>query len=483
MKFSLRTKSFLFISLLMIILCGSLIIANRTFIRRLVGDHFAEDARSVSDTVAATIDPEKVNDLCKAVVDIYRSADNKVTSDKWGTPEFDEYISLYKGIEEREDFIELRDWMRKVQEASSVDCIYIVWFMEDGQGSVYLCDAALEDACPPGCIDMIFSDNMPSMEDPEVGLMPYESITDEYGWLVTSASPIHYNGEVIAYAGVDVTMESIIAEQNRSTLYIAVLAIIITIILGVLGILIVDHYVVRPINRLSGIASTYKGVSAELGGLERNDFAMLDIKTGDEIESLANSMKKMERDLNDQIETLFATKQELMTTREQADIMNEMANRDALTGIRNKRGYDTEIQRINKEIVGGRTDVAIVMVDMNGLKNINDNYGHEKGDKVICSLCDVLCSIFKRSPVFRIGGDEFVVVVEHQDFINLDKNVDQFKACIEHNMTEEDLEPWERVSAAIGSAIYDPEQDCGIEDTLKRADELMYANKREMKKL
>ena len=481
MKFSLRKKTVLLISLLMIVLCAVGTLANSRFISAMISDHYADDSRAIADTVAAVIDAGQVKRLRDQIVGIYKVSDPKVRSDKWGSPEFEDYLSGYAKIEDQPDFIKLRDWLRVFQENSDIDSLYLIWIDPAEKNAVYLCDAANENACPPGCIDEIYPFNYAVLEDPEQGFMPYETDTQEYGWLVTAAAPIHYNGEVIAYATADVSMESIDEIERYYEKINMWIHIGLTVVMGIIGILIVNAWVINPINKLSEVASTYKGISDELGGLERNDFAMLDIHTGDEIEKLAESMKKMERDLNDQIETLFATRQELSSTREHADIMNEMANRDALTGIRNKRGYDTEIQRVNKEIMAGHTDVGIVMVDMNDLKQINDTYGHEKGDKVLCSLCDILCSIFKRSPVFRVGGDEFIVVVENQDFRNLDKNVEQFKACIERDRSEEDLEPWERTSAAIGSAIYDPDKDCGIEDTLKRADEQMYANKRAMK--
>lgn len=481
MKFSLRKKTVLLISLMMLAMCIVGILSNRGFIRDMIGDHYAEDSIKTAVTAASIIDAGKVAELLEQVLDIYYKTDNKVTSDEWGSPEFDAYIDNYRAVEESPEFIALRDWMRTFQENGDIDCMYLFWLDGELKNAVYLCDSAIEDPCPPGCIDPIYDFNYPTLDDPERGFPPYETNTNEYGWLVTSAAPIHYNGEVIAYVGVDIRMQDVVDIQNHYSLRNAVLYLVVTLILGAIGMIVVNHYVIKPINMLSDVARTYKGVSPELGELERNDFSRLEIKTGDEIEVLSESMKKMERDLNDQIENLFATRQELVSTREQADIMNEMANRDALTGIRNKRGYDHEIQRINKQVAAGRTAVGIVMVDMNGLKEINDNYGHEKGDKAICSLCDVLCSIFKRSPVFRIGGDEFVVVVENQDFKNLEKNAENFRACIEHSMNDTDLEPWERTNAAIGFAVYDSEKDLGIEDTLKRADELMYENKRAMK--
>jgi diguanylate cyclase (GGDEF)-like protein len=315
----------------------------------------------------------------------------------------------------------------------------------------------------------------------EHGVEPYETRTEAYGWLITAGRPIKYEGRTVAYAYADLSMDAVEAVINSYS-SAGVMAIIVCLVVVCLaGVLMMNEFVVNPIKKLTEVASQYKIETNEIGGLESSAFRDLDIKTGDEIEVLASSMKKLESDLNDQIENLFATRQELISTREHADIMSEIANRDALTGIRNKRGYETEIQRINKGIAMGNTKVGVVMVDMNDLKEVNDKYGHEKGDKVICSLCDMLCSVFKRSPVFRIGGDEFVVVVSNYDYANLESNVAKFKKSVDHNVHESELEPWERASAAIGYAIFEEDKDIAIEDTLKRADEKMYACKQEMK--
>ena len=481
MKFSLRHKFIVFIILFGVMIGTVSILLSRYIIEDLIVDQHEEEATRLAYTVAELIDAQSVYRLRESVMGIYEGAPDKVRSDYWGTPEFDAYMALYDRIEDTDDFKQLRGWLRNIQDINGVDCIYITWMDPPEKNGIYLVDAAAEDACPPGCIDEMYTVNYPTLDDPERGLPAYITNTEAYGWLVTVGAPIHLNGEVIAFACTDVSMEDIIADQNRASLICGAILLAITLIISLLGIILVEYRVVRPINTLSEVASSYHSVEQRLGGLEHNDFSRLEIKTGDEIEVLAESMKKMERDLNDQVETLFATKQELISTREHADILNEMANRDALTGIRNKRGFDAEIARLNERVVGGYSKVGIVMVDMNNLKTVNDTYGHEKGDKVICNLCDTLCSIFKRSPVFRIGGDEFVVVAENLDFDNLKANVDKFRSCIDHNTGNTDLEPWERASAAIGYAVYDPDNDCGIEDTLKRADEDMYKFKKEMK--
>jgi diguanylate cyclase (GGDEF)-like protein len=121
------------------------------------------------------------------------------------------------------------------------------------------------------------------------------------------------------------------------------------------------------------------------------------------------------------------------------------------------------------------------MVDLNGLKTVNDTYGHDHGDKYIIGACHLTCEVFKHSPVYRIGGDEFVVVLKDIDYLDRETLVEALRNRF--NALEGDLsrEPWERYSAAVGIAVYNPELDSSTDDVLHRADEAMYENKRACK--
>ena len=159
--------------------------------------------------------------------------------------------------------------------------------------------------------------------------------------------------------------------------------------------------------------------------------------------------------------------------------MDRAANIDALTKVRNKRAYDLEVQRVEQELRDGKTDVGIAMIDMNFLKRTNDIYGHEQGNASLQKLCQTICCVFRHSPVFRIGGDEFVVILENHDYENLDALKIEFEAEL-RKLNNPD-KPWESVSAAAGYALYDPAVDDGVESVFKRADEQMYERKKEMK--
>ena len=87
------------------------------------------------------------------------------------------------------------------------------------------------------------------------------------------------------------------------------------------------------------------------------------------------------------------------------------ANVDALTGIRNKYAYLEAEEKLNQSITkNNETRFAVVVLDINDLKKVNDTKGHTAGDEMIRAACRIICDTFKKSPVFRVGGDEFAVI-------------------------------------------------------------------------
>ena len=161
--------------------------------------------------------------------------------------------------------------------------------------------------------------------------------------------------------------------------------------------------------------------------------------------------------------------------------MNELAIRDALTGIRNKTAYDSEIKKLEWRMLDGFKEFGIAMVDLNYLKRINDTYGHEHGNAAIKNICHMVCVIFEHSPVFRIGGDEFVIILTGHDYEHIKEWVNKFNSELEELAKRDDLAPWEAVSASIGYALYDTDRDSSIDNVFKRADKAMYERKKEMK--
>ena len=156
----------------------------------------------------------------------------------------------------------------------------------------------------------------------------------------------------------------------------------------------------------------------------------------------------------------------------------EKAIRDELTGVRNKNAFQDYESDLQKKINADEIDeFAIVMCDLNDLKKINDTQGHKAGDKYIKDSCKMICRVYTHSPVFRIGGDEFVVVLFGEDYDNREALLEDFRNQIEENVKNESI-----IIVATGMAVYDPEKDDRVTSVFERADDLMYENKRNLKK-
>ncbi len=183
----------------------------------------------------------------------------------------------------------------------------------------------------------------------------------------------------------------------------------------------------------------------------------------DEVGRLTNTFKRLSGHMKDHISDL-----------------NKRAYVDALTSVRNKGAYTTYIEDMQKRMdEGGSQEMAFAVgvFDCDNLKRINDRYGHEKGDVYLKTASRLICHVFQHSPVFRIGGDEFSVILQNADYENREVLVEQFKAGMVEISASAKHE-WEEAHIAMGIAVYDSQRDRSVNDVIRRADESMYENKR-----
>ncbi|MBR1707201.1 MAG: diguanylate cyclase [Clostridia bacterium] len=469
MKFSLKKKTILLIVCIAAIISLLAIVIYDKGIHDVIELQYEERSIEITKLVAAELDAGRLSNVQRAIREIYDQSDNKVLSDQWGTPEFEAYVAEFASIEDMDDYQTLRADLRRMQDVLDVNCLYIVWMDAENKCNVYLIDAAYEDPCPPGCIDPVYAD-VETLEHPEVGYAPNITNTPEYGWIVATGMPVFdEQGEVIAFAAVDISMNNIMALQNRFLLFAALAFLVLTILVSIAGIALVNRFIVKPINTLSQAATQYKN--------NRKVFSELKMSRNDEIGVLAESMTHMEEDINGYINNLEQTTNDLITAQERAEEMNRAANIDALTKVRNSRAFSIESKKLNED---GRP-YGIMMIDLNGLKEINDTHGHEKGSISIKTVCRIICQVFAHSPVYRVGGDEFVVILQNNDYEERNQLIQSLSDAFRRNMEDDSLLPWERVTAAFGYAEYDPETDDGVSSVMKRADARMYENKKKMK--
>lgn len=153
----------------------------------------------------------------------------------------------------------------------------------------------------------------------------------------------------------------------------------------------------------------------------------------------------------------------------------DMANTDSMTGVRNKHAY-TETERfINGQIKSGELqELGVVVGDINGLKFVNDTQGHAAGDQLIRDACNLICEYFKHGAVYRIGGDEFVVILQGQGYESMSDAVSALNTKVEENIDEG------AVVVSIGHATLGTD-DRQLKDVFERADQMMYERKKELK--
>ncbi len=240
----------------------------------------------------------------------------------------------------------------------------------------------------------------------------------------------------------------------RPMLTYIIVAFLSVFVLAILYTFWVTHKIVTPLKKLTAAAeSVTSGVQ---------DVNLL-VESNDEIGVLS-------RVLSDTYAKI----------REYSIYINALAYRDSLTGIKNSTAYTEAIEMINKEINLGTPAFGVIVADINNLKKTNDIYGHEVGNDLIVHAARILADTFKTSSVFRIGGDEFVVVLRGKDLEKyhglIEKMDTAFSAdCI--TVQEEEIP----ISIARGVALFDPMIDRVYTDVFAKADHAMYMNKEDMK--
>lgn len=156
----------------------------------------------------------------------------------------------------------------------------------------------------------------------------------------------------------------------------------------------------------------------------------------------------------------------------------ELARRDELTGIKNKTAYKELEKSVQGNIDNGMDylEFGLVVCDSNNLKQINDTLGHAAGDEYIKSSARLLCDIFVHSPVFRVGGDEFIIFLRGTDFTCRLELMEKLRGQVLENKRT-----GTGVVLASGMSEYRSESDNFVSDIFERADKEMYEDKRRLK--
>jgi len=159
------------------------------------------------------------------------------------------------------------------------------------------------------------------------------------------------------------------------------------------------------------------------------------------------------------------------------EILRSLALMDDLTGLYNRRGFMALAEQQLKLAGRGHREFLLISVDLDGMKRINDIFGHQEGDRSLRETAGVLEQTCRQSDIIaRLGGDEFAVLMIDAAAESTETIVGRLQENLDaHNAASGGLF---KLSLSIGTARFRPDQPTSLEELLARADEAMYAQKR-----
>lgn len=287
------------------------------------------------------------------------------------------------------------------------------------------------------------------------GQTPYNEVSDENGNNHTHAeAKVELKNGMFLVMGADYKD---IQKDIHPMLSKIVFAFIVVLICAIIYTVLVTRKIVGPLKQLTATAESL------FEGLIEDGFESVTIHSKDEIGTLSKALSHT-----------YSKIQEYTT------YINALAYRDSLTGIKNSTAYTETIAELNKEMRTGMPIFGVLVADINNLKETNDRYGHDIGNDLIVHTSKILTTTFTNSAVYRIGGDEFAVILQGVDYMQyrqLLKKMDD--ACSRDYITA--CENTISISVARGVALYDPSVDRVYEDVFSKADHAMYMNKEQNK--
>ena len=381
-----------------------------------------------------------------------------------------------------EDYVKIQDTIEQyLQNMTDIKYLYVTAHGDkDAVEDMYLIDAPDEPIFQTGCYE--------KREEELLGLdltgHIEPTITNgKWGWLCSSFCPVYNSdGECVCIVGCDFDMEEVMNERNRFLIYLIMGALLFTVVVQTISIILINRLIGNPLKAMT--IEMKKFSPAENLTYKEAGVMDLNIKNRDEIGDLYHGIRAMQTNIMDRLNDLSALQQDKLKADQdirdkelQIGRLSKEAKKDMLTGVGSKAAYVSKVNLLNMGMSEGDIEFALVMVDMNKLKDINDSCGHKAGDQYIRGCCRMVCEVFKHSPVYRIGGDEFIVVLQGHDYKERHALVEELRENFDKKYNQTELKPWFRYSAAVGMAE-NASYDTTVDPVFKRADNAMYEDKK-----
>jgi diguanylate cyclase (GGDEF)-like protein len=213
----------------------------------------------------------------------------------------------------------------------------------------------------------------------------------------------------------------------------------------------------------------------ELSSTSRRELLMLQNKLIDTVYELGHNLKTSQEELKQNQSKFTKMQEHIEKLQENLNNARKDGNIDFLTGIFNRRAYDIELEKIENQFNIFNSKYAIVFIDIDHFKNVNDNYGHECGDAILKTFARLLNALTREGDiVVRYGGEEFVSLIKYDQEEEIKKYTKRIKSIIEeNNFIYEDKKF--KITFSAGVAFRSKYEN--YELAVKKADNLMYEAK------
>lgn len=187
------------------------------------------------------------------------------------------------------------------------------------------------------------------------------------------------------------------------------------------------------------------------------------------------------RSSGDQLsDKLMESRKEVETLRENLERITEEATRDPLTGVGNRKAFDTNMEKFCQSAQEGEMDFSLLMLDIDHFKQFNDKFGHVVGDEVLKIVAkELLNAVKRRDIVARYGGEEFAIMLPETPLSGALAVAENLRKSIaSKDLTRRDTkQSYGAVTISVGAAQYHPGKD-SVNALIQRADEALYRSKK-----
>ena len=274
---------------------------------------------------------------------------------------------------------------------------------------------------------------------------------------------------------------NIYIESDRAVVLMIILTVFITTLIAIVSVVMVNR-ITDPLRKITEAARSVSEGNYDVDlptEDDDDDIRELSRVIGQAIDNARAISEKRESKIREQERKIEKGERILKQQGDDLVAMKNIAYIDSLTNVKNSHAYEETVESINEKISHGTAEFAVIMCDLNYLKHINDNLGHKAGDEAIQETASILCTAFPMSTVFRIGGDEFVVIPSVLEYAKIDEKLDALKAMLKEERKKSD-NYLERISIAFGCAFFDREKDTSYQEVFERADKIMYEEKKKI---